>query len=235
MASNFSKWSTDPNEEQWPLYGVLFIARNKDNKGIQDFKERRKAFLIHAPEFGELPKSLFERFDRWKKEGVPDEFDRLYISINSRNAGKIKMRLMHKLIDETYPETEIRLTHMNTILTAIAMNKDCANEKKWLIDFDLPDVKAAESFAAWLSQEEKMEVDLYKTPNAFALIAEHGFDVRKLTSAPDHEICKDKIDIKKDAMLCIAWGKMEEKTLDFSGSEKKNTYERNKENERMQG
>ena len=45
-----------------PLNIVLFTSRNKDNKDVEGFKERRKAFLTHEPIYSEKLKAEFKGF-----------------------------------------------------------------------------------------------------------------------------------------------------------------------------
>ena len=44
---NYNKWNrgeADTNPST-PVYVVLFVSRNKDNKQLENFKERRNAFV----------------------------------------------------------------------------------------------------------------------------------------------------------------------------------------------
>lgn len=41
---NFNKWNRDENHESDKLTVVLFVSRNKDNKTLPNFTERRNAF-----------------------------------------------------------------------------------------------------------------------------------------------------------------------------------------------
>ena len=45
MSGNFKKWNTVKEGTENNLYVVFFISRNKDNKDIKNFKERKKAFV----------------------------------------------------------------------------------------------------------------------------------------------------------------------------------------------
>ena len=42
---NFKKCNCGENYESDKLNVVLFVSRNKDNKNVKDFKERRNAFV----------------------------------------------------------------------------------------------------------------------------------------------------------------------------------------------
>lgn len=62
------------------MKGVFFVSRNKDNKDVKDFKQRKISFLTD--------KSLDElkgKFDAFVARGVKGELSRFYISVNERN------------------------------------------------------------------------------------------------------------------------------------------------------
>lgn len=44
---NYNKWNRNEanNDPNTPINVVLFVSRNKDNKELHDFKERRNAFV----------------------------------------------------------------------------------------------------------------------------------------------------------------------------------------------
>lgn len=86
--SSMRKWSRsneDINGET--LNVVLFTSRNKDNRHVENFKERRESFVttLSADE-------LQDRFDRFVQSGVDGEMSRMYISINPRSNEKNKER-----------------------------------------------------------------------------------------------------------------------------------------------
>lgn len=41
---NFNKWNRNEDHDSDELNVVLFVSRNKDNKHLQNFTERRNAF-----------------------------------------------------------------------------------------------------------------------------------------------------------------------------------------------
>ena len=89
-----SKWGAK-NIEENAVYVALFVSRNKDNKYLPSFKERRKAFIYHASEGDKVLKE----FDNFVKQGVDGEMSRLYVSVNERDMKKTQQKLIHYLID----------------------------------------------------------------------------------------------------------------------------------------
>lgn len=63
------------------LYVYLMRSRNKDNKGIPNFKQRDKTIL----EYKENEDKIIEEFKSFATKGVSGEQTRLYRSVNSRN------------------------------------------------------------------------------------------------------------------------------------------------------
>jgi hypothetical protein len=137
MSSVCKKWGYEV-EPAKDLYVVLFISRNKDNKDVGNFKERRMSFIVTDP----YDEKLMEKFEDFVNNGVSKEMSRFYISVNARNPEKVRKGLIHFLIDEP----NFNLAHIDGKLASIAQQKDCANEKKWMFDFDINDVEKFEEF-----------------------------------------------------------------------------------------
>jgi len=55
-------------EEKRKTYAVMFVSRNKDNREVKGFKERRMAFLSDRD-----PETLIPRFKRFTSDGVDGE------------------------------------------------------------------------------------------------------------------------------------------------------------------
>lgn len=191
------------------LYLYLMCSRNKDNKEIKGFKKRSKTILEYSFNEDKIEK-IFEKFTA---EGVPGEKTRLYRSVNSRNAMKIKEDLIIYLLkDHSYHS----LTNINKVITSISEKKENRDDSKWLFDFDEKNEDLANNFikdiehlvksskinsniALFSYEEIKINIEKYKTPNGFAIVAGHGFDTRELM-----EKWKDyDITLKKDALLFI--------------------------------
>lgn len=221
-----TKWTTDRQDPEDPLYTVFFTARNKDNKDrVEGFVQRKRAFLMHMPSTMDIPKKLDIWFDEFCSEGLPGEMCRMYISVNARDIRKIKKELMHLLIDDNLPG-RTPIAHMESCMASIAMRQGMSAERKWLFDVDLTDedkVDAfiadvndilAEDYAEYLKKHPEMcvvvpKAEKHRTPHGYAVICGHGFDIRKLpdkwqeylTRKPE----KDGIDLKRDDLLCVKW------------------------------
>lgn len=71
--SNFNKWNRDENLDSDKLNVVLFVSRNKDNKHLKNFTERRNAFTT-TREFEDIK----DQFKAFVEAGQPGEFSRMY-------------------------------------------------------------------------------------------------------------------------------------------------------------
>ncbi|WP_304682779.1 hypothetical protein [Lactobacillus taiwanensis] len=76
------------------MIGVIFTSRNKDNKDVANFKQRKIAFLSNKS-----VEELMLKFDDFVNEGVANELSRFYITINERNNEKTIIDLQHYLLD----------------------------------------------------------------------------------------------------------------------------------------
>lgn len=198
MSSHCEKWGFKV-EESKDLYVVLFISRNKDNKDVENFKERRKSFITTK-----TPEELNNTFKHFVEDGVDGEMCRFYYSVNSRDATKVKKQLLHFLIDEDF-----NLTHLDGKLASIAAKKECAKTKRWMFDFDSDDKIKVSEFLTDISKcvTEPLETEIRKTPHGYAIITERGFDTRQLG-------LEDKwwniATLKKDDLLCYTWERKDE-------------------------
>ena len=193
MSSHCEKWGFKV-EKSKDLYVVLFISRNKDNKDLENFKERRKSFITTK-----TPEELETTFKHFVEDGVDGEMSRFYYSVNSRDAIKVKKQLLHFLIDEDF-----NLTHLDGKLASIAAKKECAKTKHWMFDFDSEDNTQLSNFITDISKcvTEPLPTEIRKTPHGYAIITERGFDTRQLG-------LDDKwwniATLKKDDLLCYKW------------------------------
>lgn len=194
MSSHCAKWGFKV-EESKDLYVVLFISRNKDNTDIENFKERRKAFITTK-----TPEELQNTFKHFVEDGVNGEMSRFYYSINSRDADKVKKQLLHFLIDEDF-----NLTHLDGKLASIAAKKECAKTKRWMFDFDSENSTELSNFITDISKcvAEPLQTEIRKTPHGYAIITERGFDTRKLGL---DDTWYNIATLKKDDLLCYSWG-----------------------------
>lgn len=168
------------------LYVYLICSRNKDNKDIPNFKERAKTIL----EYKENEDRVIKEFHRFAADGVPGEQTRLYRSVNSRNEEKIRKELIIRLLRD-----KPSMTKLNRTLASVAQKTENRDESKWLFDFDVDDEGLCDEFIA----DIPVNTISYKTPNGYAIVAEHGFDTRLLM-----EKWKDyDITLKKDESLFL--------------------------------
>lgn len=199
---NVYKWNLEDvrKEEIWT---ILFVSRNKDNRDVENFKQRKKSFVSTKK-----PEDLLKEFDVFVNEGVENEFSRFYVSINSRSNTKTFKALQHKMLDEKF-----NLATMPQRIAAIASKTENAYEKnKWLFDFDpIENVDLEESLKSFVedvkqaynetdNRKENLEITIHKTPNGYAVITNQRFDTRKLMGK-----WKNNVELKRDALLCYSW------------------------------
>ena len=191
------KWETKEDlPEDRKLYVYLLISRNKDNKNLKNFQERKTSFLAY--EHSHRVRSAWSEFVNNARNG---EMCRLYRSVNSRDPQKIKKMLMMNLIMDEHFD----IGHMDSKLAGIAANKECAAESKWLFDFDKNDYDARNvSDFEWdimyeNNGEEIIDED-YRTPHGYGIVVKHGFDTRKLM-----EKWGDIVTLKRDDMMLLQW------------------------------
>ena len=191
MSGNFKKWNTIKESTENNLYVVLFISRNKDNKDIKNFKERRKAFVS-----SKSIEELKQEFLIFRNKGFDSEKCRFYISTNARNRIKINRALIHFLIDNP----EISSEDIPAMLVRIAARKENALEKKWLFDFDDNDEDNCNTFCNMINDiNPNVNITKYKTPNGFHIISDRGFDTRKLFEK------FPKITLQKDGLRLVQY------------------------------
>jgi hypothetical protein len=198
MSSHCEKWGFKV-EESKDLYVVLFISRNKDNKDVANFKERRKSFITTKS-----PEELERTFKHFVKDGVDGEMSRFYYSVNARDANKVRKQLLHFLIDEDF-----NLAHLDGKLASIAAKKECAKTKRWMFDFDLDNNGEVSKFLTDISKcvTEPLHTEIRKTPHGYAIITERGFDTRKLGL---DDTWYNIVTLKKDDLLCYTWERKDE-------------------------
>ena len=191
-------WGID-NKDNRPVRVCLLVSRNKDNKNIENFVERRRSFVT-----SKSIKELLDEFNDFVRHGVNGEMCRMYLSVNARDPKLVNKELVHYLIDN--PETNP--AHLSPRIAGIAAKKECALEKKWMFDLDMND----ESTAKAVCQDIKtfapdVEIERHKTPHGYAIIVSHGFDTRQLI---DHwEQLHIDITLKRDDLLCVSWRQTE--------------------------
>ena len=187
------KWNTEKYTDE--VHVVLFTSRNKDNKNVEHFKQRRKAFLTTRSMDDSV---LISEFIHFAQQGVTGEESRMYYSVNARDPQKINKALVHYLIDN--PDTNP--ASIQSKVAAIAAQKECAATKHWMFDFDLPDPAKAEEFKQdILAIDKDVEVTIYPTKNNFAIVTNRGFDTRTLLAK-----WGTVVGLKKDDLLYVTSG-----------------------------
>lgn len=175
---------------------VFFVSRNKDNKEVENFKERKQAFLV--PEDYDKEK-LMNKFQEFTKKGQPGEISRFYISVNKRDSAKVHQALMHWLFDHA----DADLSKLEAKLAGLAAEAPCAAEKKWLLDVDTTD---SDVLTRVLNEIDLRDIDhsidksVYKTVHGFAVVVSHGFDTRNFK-----ETFAGLVEVKRDDMLLLEW------------------------------
>lgn len=177
----------------------MFRSRNKDNKNIENFKERCKTIL----EYKENEDKVQVAFEKFAAEGLPGEKTRLYRSVNSRNEEKIREGLIIRLLKD-----KPSITKLNRVLASVAQQAENRDESKWLFDFDEADDYLVNEFIADIKDMNlpdndhifwSMPIYKYKTPNGYAIVCQHGFDTRELM----RKWINYDITLKKDELLFL--------------------------------
>lgn len=200
-----NKWSTRSTDDR-DMHVVLFVSRNKDNKDIKDFTERRKSFT--TKESIDSPK-LKQEFNNFVENGTCGEICRMYYSVNSRDEDKVYKDLLHFLIDTP----NFNLCSIDSKLAGIAAINSNAKSNKWMFDFDIDDSDKADEFIEDIkafdakSREtlkrsmEPIVVEKHRTPHGYAIITSRGFDTRELYKKWDEK----EVTLKRDDLVCVCW------------------------------
>lgn len=169
--SNFNKWNRDENLDSDKLNVVLFVSRNKDNKHLKNFTERRNAFTT-TREF----KDIKDQFKAFVEAGQPGEFSRMYTSVNPRSNSKTFKALQHKMLDD-----EFNLSSLPQRVAALAAKKENAysDKQNWLFDFDPVEGQDTEKWFTnlwkiycWLTKTQKLK-KAKKDPKCLLIYTRH--------------------------------------------------------------
>lgn len=166
----------------------LFVSRNKDNRNVEDFKERKKSFVTTKS-----IDDLKSEFNSFVSAGQFGETSRFYISVNNRDNNKIQKNLQHYLIDNV-----LDMSKIDSKIASIAAKSKNALEHKWLFDCDFDDVHSMNAFERDVRKNfsrAEDEIFRFKTMNGYALVVPQGFDTRSLLS------CWPTVELKRDGML----------------------------------
>ena len=180
---------------------IVFMSRNKDNKHIPNFKERRNAFTVPNKSLDTKDGNIVinHLFHNFVKDGKPGELSRLYMSVNKRSNEK------------TF------ITTMPQKIASIAARKENAYDPKnlfWLFDFDRIDGLSDNEFddkiqefiedvklTYTLTRGEYLDDLMFmrKTVTGAAVIVGDHFDTRSLLKKWPN------VTLKRDDLLCIMW------------------------------
>lgn len=193
MSKNY-KWRKGESCDTSGLhYVVLFSSRNKDNKDVEGFHERKRSYYRTDDR-----EKIMRDFNDFVNHGVPGEMCRLYISLNARDDKKVRKALIHMLIDED----DFPLDYIESKLAGIAAKKENASEKHWFFDYDSE--LSVDRVADKIYEIDKtLNPYPLKTPNGYAIIVEHGFDTRELMKYCEEN--KIEVSLKRDDLICYHW------------------------------
>lgn len=206
--SNLNKWNRDEDHDSDKLNVVLFVSRNKDNKHLQNFTERRNAFTTTKD-----ANALDEQFQAFVRKGQIGEMCRMYVSVNARSNSKTFKALQHSMLDH-----EFNLSSLPQRVAALAARKENAYDSKhlkWLFDFDpvegqdtdellkefLLDMQSCHENTQTKRDQSRptMTIETHRTPNGYGVIVDQRFDTRSLLDKWKN------VSLKRDDLLCAKW------------------------------
>lgn len=157
-----------------PYYVVTFMSRNKDNQNVEGFKKRVSSFLTQKTD-----EELVPEFDQFVRNGVENEYSRMYRTVNERDTEKVRVALQHYLIDHP----ELSLAKLDSLVASLATKPGTAKTKRFLLDYDSKE--HVKGFVANVAEcvGGKEFVTCSRTPNGYAVVTDKGFDTRKLLEA----------------------------------------------------
>lgn len=181
------------------FHTVRFVSRNKDNAGIEGFRQRceqhvAKLDVESLDTLADAACAKFGRmFDHFVADGVDGETSRMYVTLNCADSD----RCLNELAIVILQDRIVDVTHVDTVLAAIVARSDMALTKRWLFDADC-DAGTARVFAECV--DERLAARYGKdSPNAkcsirrsksnFAIVTNARFDTRGIhDSFPDIEL-----------------------------------------------
>lgn len=162
------------SENKKALRVHLFVSRNKDNRDVPGFKQRKKSFVTAADD-----EKLEGKFQSFVSEGVPGEYCRWYRSLNARDEDKIREELVVRLV-----RNKISVERISGTVASIAALPECAMERQWLFDFDSGDEQKLHEFlddlAEIYSEDDREKIRTVQTVSGYSVIVPHGCDTRAL-------------------------------------------------------
>lgn len=182
-------------EKKNGLNVVFFVSRNKDNKNIKGFEQRKKVFVTtRDPNSWEI-KNEFKAF---KEEGLPNEVSRLYFSVNKRNEEKLHKEVLHYLIDNP----TFNLASLPQKVASLADRPEMALERKWMFDFDSTSQIAMYRFTLDITAVSGIsgkDMKITRSINGWHIVVPHGFDTRELLNRWEY------VELKRDGLVLLDW------------------------------
>lgn len=170
---------------------VFFVSRNKDNRDVPNFKERKETFFQKSAEDTE------RRFKHFVEDGQPGEYSRYYVSVNNRDMEKTQKDLMCYFVQNNL---SVRLAGLETLACSMAMKPENAATKYWLFDLDEMTKMQAKEFQNWVRKCDVTTV-LRPTKSGYALVVFSRFDYRDVLNRAEQ--AGYKVELKKDAQLFV--------------------------------
>lgn len=167
---------------------VFFVSRNKDNRDVPNFKERKETFFEKSAEDTE------RRFKHFVEDGQPGEYSRYYVSVNNRDMEKTQKDLMCYFVQNNL---SVRLAGLETLACSMAMKPENAATKYWLFDLNEMTKEQALEFQDWTNVTSLLR----QTKSGYALVTFSRFDYRDVLNRA--EKAGYKVELKKDAQLFV--------------------------------
>lgn len=174
-------------EKNKELRAVLFTSRNKDNKGVENFKQRSHSFLTTRS-----VEELEDEFEFFVNKGVKHEKSRFYVSVNVKDEKKVLTNVQLYLLQHS----EFDVTKLSNLAVKVSWGKENNLTKKWLFDFDDTEENLQEFLKdvySYVNSETTVEV--FNTYTGFAVVTSNGFNTQELLNK-----WKD-VELKRDAFL----------------------------------
>lgn len=173
------------------MHVIFFVSRNKDNKDVPGFKERKRVFFDDG-------RDAIRMFDEFVRKGVKGELCRWYRSVNSRDMERTRKAMICALVNADV----FNPSNLESKAVSIAMKPENAADNQWLFDFDSDSIEKLEEFKEdLLSTPYNVDIlRIQKTIHGYAVVVSHGFDTRALMS----KWC-NIVELKRDDMLLHAW------------------------------
>lgn len=170
----------------------LFVSRNKDNKCVDNYRQRKVSHLSNKK-----PEEFLEEFSSFVSDGGIGELSRFYVSVNRRDLEKTKKALQVSLIVDN-----VDITKLDSKVVSLSAKPENTLDHYWMFDFDSNDSSLLDQFIKDVSKYSGYDVDIetITTKNGYAVMVSRGFDTRVLLDK-----YKDIVTLKRDGMYLYRW------------------------------